>query len=155
MKKQKPKQKYILSILTAALLLTAMPGAGASVRAAESRYSAGMEAETALLIDRAGTALREIAAEREIMALVYLADEYPVRTMPSYESDTAVNVFSGQMVNILDVYVDDEFEIWEYVELECDGVSYYGYVPRTYLAVSDSRFLQWEEAYGMNPGSSV
>lgn len=155
MKKQKRNQKYILWVLAGALFLTGMPGAGTAVCAAGARYSADVEAEVALLIDEAGTALEEIAADREIMALVYLADEYPVRTVPSYEGDIAVNVLSGQQVNILDVYLDNNYEVWEYVWLECEGNEYYGYIPRTYLAVSDARFLSWEETYGMNPSASV
>lgn len=155
MKRQKRSQKYILSFLAASLLLAGMPGAGSFVRAAGVRYSAEVEEEVALLIDEAGTALEKIAAEREIMALVYLADEYPVRTMPSYDSSAAVTVLSGQQVNILDVYLDDNYEVWEYVRLEYEGNEYYGYIPRTYLAVSDARFLSWEDKYGMNPGASV
>ena len=155
MKKRKKDKKYILIFLAAVLLLTGMPGAGTAVCAAGARYSAEVEAETALLIDEAGAVLEEMAAEREIMALVYLADEYPVRTEPSYEGGIAVNVLSGQQVNILDVYVDDNYEVWEYVWLEYEGNEYYGYIPRTYLAVSDARFLSWEETYGMNPGASV
>ncbi len=155
MKKQKRTQKYILSFLALALFLAGMPGTGAAVRAAGVRYSADMEAETALLIDEAGAVLEEIAAEREIMALVYLADEYPVRTMPSYEGSIAVTVLSGQLVNILDVYLDDNYEVWEYVWLEYEGNEYYGYIPRSCLAVSDARFLSWEETYGMNPNASV
>lgn len=156
MKEQKRKhKKYIAGFLAAVLFLTGTFTAAVPVRAEGSRYPAGMDAETALFIDEAGAVLQEIAAEREIMALVYLADEYPVRTEPSLDSGAAVTVLSGQLVNILDVYVDEEFRVWEYVELEYDGVNYCGYVPRTNLAVSDSRFLQWEEAYGMNPGSNV
>lgn len=154
MDKMRKLKKCILSVTAAALLLTGIPipdGTGL-VHAAQARFSADMDAETAEWIEEAGEALREIAEERDIMALVYLADEYPVRSTPSYESDTVVNVLCGQLVNILDIYVDDAFEVWEYVKLEYNGAEYCGYVPRAYLAVSDSRFLEWEEYYGMNPG---
>lgn len=155
MKKQKWKQKCILGIMAAALALTGTFVPESVALAAEARCSANMEEETALWIEEAGAALEEIAAEREIMALVYLADEYPVRTTPSHEGDVALNVLSGQLVNILDVYVDDDYEVWEYVELEDSAGLHRGYIPRTYLAVSDSRFLQWEEYYGMNPNAST
>lgn len=155
MKKQFFAKKCILGVTAAALLLSGIPLPGTSVYAAGTRCSANMEEETALWIEQAGEALQEIAGERDIMALVYLADEYPVRSMPSYESDAAVTVLSGQQVCILDVYVDDDFEIWEYVRLEFGESEYYGYIPRTYLAASDSRFLEWEEYYGMNPNASV
>lgn len=127
----------------------------ASARTLTVRYSKEMDSETGQWIDMAGEALNQIAEEREVMALVYLSDEYPVRLAPSYDSRTAVTVFSGQQVNILDVYVDDDFDIWEYVTLNCGGKEYYGYVPRCYLAVSDIRFLEWEEYYGMNPEAAV
>ena len=114
-----------------------------------------MDEETAAWIEEAGEALTQIAAEREIMALIYLSDEYPVRTQASYDSGTAVTVLSGQMVNLLDVYVDDAPEVWYYVQLEYRGQTVYGYVPRTYLACSDTRFLEWEGQYGLNFEASL
>ncbi len=106
-------------------------------------------------IDEAGEALQTIAAERDIMAAVYLCDSLPVRTGPSCDSEAAVTVLSGQQVNLLDVYVDEDGQVWEYVWLEDSGVKYYGYLPRQYLACADSRFLEWEEEYGMNPSAST
>ncbi len=119
------------------------------------RSSEGTETEMAQYVAQAGEALNEIAAERDIMAVVYLSDEYPVRQEPSYDSQAAVTVCSGQTVNILDVYVDENFEVWEYVNLLYEEEEYYGYIPRSYLAVSDGRFLAWEEQYGMNPNGAV
>lgn len=119
-----------------------------------SRCPAGLDEETARWIDEAGKKLTQIAADREIMALVYLADQYPVRASASYEGDVVLTVLSGQQVDILDVCVDEEYEIWEYVRLEYNGQEYRGYIPRTYLAVSDSRFLEWEETYGLTQVST-
>lgn len=115
-----------------------------------SRISGDVDEETAEWIRMAGEALAQIAAERDIMALVYLSDKYPVRTAPSYESEAAVTVLSGQTVNILDMAVDENWEVWHYVRLDYQGREVYGYVPRTYLACSDERFLEWEEMFGMN-----
>lgn len=112
--------------------------------------SGDMDEETAEWIQMAGEALAQIAAEREIMALVYLSDTYPVRLSPSYDSDTVVTVLSGQTVNILDLAVDENMEVWHSVKLYYQGQEVYGYVPRTYLACSDERFLTWEETFGMN-----
>jgi len=88
------------------------------------------------------------------MALVYLSDEYPVREQPSYDSPTVVNVPSGQLVNIRDVYVtvdeEENPQVWYNVSLLYGEGEYTGYVPRYYLAVSDERFLGWEETYGLN-----
>lgn len=145
----------IIAGITAAVLLVGGHFPAETAYAMESHSFAGADEETARLLEEAGAALETIAAEREIMALVYLADEYPVRSLPAYDAETAVTVYSGQQVFIQDVYVDENYEVWEYVRLECNETEYFGYVPRTYLAVSDSRFLEWEAAYGMNPGVAV
>lgn len=186
MRKNNLMKKCIVSVLTAAVLLTglryqignvqAAPGAdirtasgeniqatsGADIRAVsgtsvqhDARYSENMDEETAEWIDEAGAELNSIAAERDIMAVVYLSDTYPLRNRPSLDSSVAVTVLSGQQVNILDIFVDDDFEIWEYVRLEYNGTEYCGYIPRTYLACSDSRFLEWEEYYGMNRSAAL
>ena len=84
------------------------------------RSSEGTETEMAQYVAQAGEALNEIAAERDIMAVVYLSDEYPVRQEPSYDSQAAVTVCSGQTVNILDVYVDENFDF----EIVCPYCNY-------------------------------
>lgn len=162
MKRNNLMKKCIVSVLTAAVLLTgfryqsgnvkAAPGenVGTNTQKQDTRYPADMDEETAEWIDEAGEELSSIAAERDIMAVVYLSDTYPLRSRPSLDSEAAVTVLSGQQVNILDVFVDDDFEIWEYVRLEYNGTEYCGYIPRTFLACADSRFLEWEEYYGMN-----
>jgi len=124
-------------------------GAG-NTYGAGRRTSENADEETAEWIRLAGEALTELAAERDILATVYLSDEYPIRREPSYDSEAAVTVLSGQTVNILDIYVDEEPQVWEYVRLDYEGREIYGYVPRTYLACADSRFLAWEEQYGLN-----
>lgn len=135
----------------------------AGVQAASGRMAArfpeGFDPETAEWIDAAGEELAAIAREREIMALVYLSDEYPVREQPSYESRTVISAYSGQLVYIEDVCVsldgEENPEVWYYVTLEDGQAEYSGYVPGYYLAVSDERFLEWEEAYGLNLRSAV
>lgn len=102
-------------------------------------------------IEEAKTKLKEIANERDIMALVYLSDTYPLRAEASYESSTVVTVPSGQQVLIQDIYVDENYVVWEYVTCEYKYSTYSGYIPRSNLACSDERFLNWEETYGMNP----
>lgn len=118
------------------------------------RCSEGFDPETAEWIESAGEELAGMAQEREIMALVYLSDTYPVRLQPDYESQASVNVPSGQLVNIEDVFVtmdeEENPEVWYYVRLLSGETEYVGYVPRYYLAVSDERFLGWEESYGLN-----
>ncbi len=168
----KKGKRYFAGVLAMALLLgiadfparaQAVPGNSASANGASgntvsgntgARRSEGLEPETAEWIESAGAELAATALEREIMALVYLSDTYPVREQPDYESQAVVNVPSGQMVNIEDLFVtmDEEEtpEVWYYVRLLSGETEYTGYVPRYYLAVSDERFLSWEESYGLN-----
>ncbi len=94
--------------------------------------------------------LQTIIDEREIMALVYLADEYPVKKEASYDSETIVTVPSGQQVQIQGVEVDEYRQAWISVKLIHGGIEYNGYIPRTNLACSDERYLAWEEQYGIN-----
>lgn len=104
-------------------------------------------------VNEAGAALKEIVAEREVMATVYLSDTYSLRKEAGTDSDVVVEVFSGQTVFIQDVVIDNNYEAWSYVSLYYRGTEYYGYVQRANLACSDERFLSWETDYGMNPGN--
>ena len=106
-------------------------------------------------IAEAGQALRQIVEDREVMALVYLCDEYELRSDASEDSAAVVTVPSGQMVEILDVTVDEDGQVWEKVSTDMSGTDYIGYVRRDYLACSDERVLEWEEYYGMNPGGAA
>ncbi len=101
-------------------------------------------------LEEASVSLQQIAEDREVMAVVYLSDTYPVRAQASYDSEVIVEVSSGQTVLIQDVFLDENQEVWEYVRLYLGEEEYQGYIPRYYLACSDERFLEWEAEYGMN-----
>ncbi len=103
----------------------------------------------------AGDALQRIREERTVMALVYLCDEYPVRTEASRESDTIRTVPSGQLVQIENIIINEELEAWAYVSFYCGEDELRGYIPRAQLACSDEAFLEWELTYGMNTEASV
>ncbi len=109
--------------------------------------------EEASWVEEARTALREIVNDREVMAVVYMSDTYPVRTEPSDDSQIVAEVSSGQTVTIQDAVMDDSYVAWEYVSFYDGETEYKGYIPRNYLACSDERFLAWENEYGMNPGA--
>ena len=117
--------------------------------------SHALDEEDRVWIEEAGAALKEIAQEREIMALVYLCDDLTIRGEADHNSEKVVTVPSGQMVEIRGVTVDEEYQVWEKVSTEVSGTVYEGYIPREYLACSDERFLEWEALYGMNPGEAV
>lgn len=114
-----------------------------------------LDEEDLAWIAEAGQALRQIVEDREVMALVYLCDEYELCSDASEDSAAVVTVPSGQMVEILDVTVDEDGQVWEKVSTDMSGTDYIGYVRRDYLACSDERFLEWEEYYGMNPGGAA
>lgn len=116
-----------------------------------SYHAKALEPEDEAWVQEASAALKELAADREIMALVYLCQEYPVRATASHEGEVVLNVPSGQTVFIQDVVMDNDYEVWEYVSFYIGETQYAGYIPRTYLACSDERFLNWENEYGMNP----
>lgn len=117
--------------------------------------SYALDEEDRAWIDEASQALQDIVEEREVMALVYLCDELSIREEADDNSAKIITVPSGQMVEILDVTVDEDYQVWEKVSAEVSGKVYEGYIPRKYLACSDERFLEWEELYSMNPGEAV
>lgn len=134
---------YFLSTIVISMLILSISAFSYHVKA--------LEPEDEAWVQEAGMALRELAADREIMALVYLCQEYPVRATASHEGEVVQSVPGGQTVFIEDVVMDDNYEVWEYVSFYMGETRYAGYIPRTYLACSDERFLNWENEYGMNP----
>lgn len=114
-----------------------------------------LDEEDQAWIEEARGALQNIVEDREVMALVYLCDDLTIRAEAAEDSTKVVTVPSGQMVEIRDVTVDEDYQVWEKVSAEVKGKVYEGYIPRDYLACSDERFLEWEELYGMNPGEAV
>mgnify|MGYP000673063929 CR=1 FL=1 len=114
-----------------------------------------LDEEDQAWIEEARGALQNIVEDREVMALVYLCDDLTIRAEAAEDSTKVVTVPSGQMVEIRDVTMDEDYQVWEKVSAEVKGKVYEGYIPRDYLACSDERFLEWEELYGMNPGAEV
>lgn len=114
-----------------------------------------LDEEDQAWIEEARGALQNIVEDREVMELVYLCDDLTIRAEAAEDSTKVVTVPSGQMVEILDVTVAEDYQVWEKVSAEVSGKVYEGYIPRKYLACSDERFLEWEELYSMNPGEAV
>lgn len=109
--------------------------------------------ENSVWQEEAREALQDIVKEREIMAVVYMSDRYPVRAKAAYDSADVVTVPSGQTVFLQNIYVDGSHDVWAYVSLYKDGKEYKGYIPRDHLACSDERFLAWEEKYQIKTAS--
>lgn len=147
-KSGKKWQKRIALLLFAFSMLGSVLGGGPM-----SLTSYALTSEEKAWVEEASNALRQIADDGDIMAVVYMSAIYPVRTEASFDSEVVLEVPSGQTVLIQDVWMDEDYRAWEYVTLYYQGNEYSGYIPREYLACSDERFLAWEEQYGMNPGA--
>lgn len=124
-----------------------------SARVEEPAQEESAQVEEPAQMEEARAALQEIVGDRDVMAVVYMSDSYPVKTGASHESETLIEVSSGQTVFIRDIALDENYEPWEYVSFYCGEQEYQGYIPRDYLACSDERFLRWESEYHMNPAA--
>ncbi len=114
-----------------------------------------LDEEDLAWIAEAGQALRESVEGRGGLAVGGRGYASGRGGGASGECTAVVTVPSGQMVEILDVAVDEDGQVWEKVSTDMSGTDYIGYVRRDYLACSDERFLEWEEYYGMNPGGAA
>lgn len=99
----------------------------------------------------AGLSLQEIVAEREILALVYMADTQSVYEAATDQSAVTASLPSGQTVFIKDVIRDEASQVWVNIEFAQNDVIQNGYILRKYIATSDERFLNWENENGMVP----
>lgn len=118
---------------------------------ANTYQSKAFNEEEAEWIAEAKEALYDILEQKDVMAVVYLADRYPVRTAPEETASVLIEVPSGQSVTIKDVELTEDYEAWVQVSFTRQDRIYSGYVQRKNLACSDELFLQWEMGYGMNP----
>lgn len=155
--KYRKKNRQFTAVLLSILLLAGLSWEpGSTVQAAEAEVSAG-----SIEIDQATRTAdsafegetREVsamAAERDIMALLYLCEEYDVRGEASQESSVTDTILSGQTVYIKNViYNEEEETLWALVWYAKGGENGVGsgYVERQMLACSDERFLDWERAF--------
>lgn len=100
-------------------------------------------------LDEANEALKEIVDENVILAAVYLCDSFDVKVSASYDAGTVATVFSGQSVEILEEDLDEYLNIWVKVHFISRGDEFEGYILKEKVITSDSRFIEWEENYGM------
>lgn len=91
--------------------------------------------------------LSDYIEDKPIYAVCFLADVIDIKSEAADDSDTVLCVESGQTVEIQGMLFDDNNTLWNYVNLYYDETIFYGYVKRANLAVSDERYLSWEEEY--------
>lgn len=98
-------------------------------------------------LERARKDLQAITEQKSILALVYLRSQYEVKESPSKDGETVITVVSGQSVQIEDVKMDKDGNVWYKVLLYQKENAYNGYIEKRYLATSDEDFLEWAEKY--------
>ncbi|MFR6053277.1 MAG: SH3 domain-containing protein [Waltera sp.] len=87
-----------------------------------------LDEEDQAWIEEARGALQNIVEDREVMALVYLCDELSIREEADDNSAKTVTVPSGQMVEILDVTMDEDYQVWKSIR-RGKGQGLRGYIP--------------------------
>ena len=121
-------------------------------------------------LQEARTELAGLVADMPIMAAVYLCDKLPLQREPSWDSDFVrvernnensahyVELPSGTMVLVKDACIDEYGNTWlkvgTYYGEGDDAPMYEGYIPRYNLAISDERYLEWEDTYSMHVDTS-
>lgn len=134
-------KKVIIRILAAML-------AGIMLFAPELSYEAKASVtEEQDTYEEAKESMQNIVLTKDIMALVYLVDKYPVRIEPSSNSAAVTTVASGQTVIVGGFEVDSLGNPWIKVIFCVNDVEYTGYIERKYIACSDELFLAWEQEF--------
>ncbi len=111
----------------------------------ETDVPSATENTTPALSEEAKTALQTMTQEREVMALVYLTDSYSVKNAPLEDVAEVAVLPSGQQVFVQEAVLDEWGQLWLSVSFYVDEVMMTGYIQRNNLAISDERFLAWEE----------
>jgi len=141
------KRKIGKRLLAWALCLVLFVGNSITAFATEDEQEVSEATSVLVDVEEAQAALKEIAEEREIPALLYLKDIYTVKTKPDKNSNDVVSIATGQEVLITGVDEDKGHNIWYQVTYNYDEGSYSGYVEREYLAFSDERLREWEDIH--------
>lgn len=101
------------------------------------------------IVSEANAALSEIVNDNPVLGAVYLCDSFEIKDIPSGDGNVIATIYSGQSVYILEEAVDSDFNLWAKISFTSRGTELTGYILKDYVATSDSRFLEWEQEYGM------
>lgn len=102
--------------------------------------------------------LKELAEEKILYALIYMADSYNVKEKACHESDTVATLQSGHTVQILGMEVEWTYSsqweeylptVWYHVQFYIGETLYTGYVEESFLAYSDELLLEWKNNWSM------
>ncbi len=143
----------ICFILALVLLFTGIfPGnKGYAMEGGETALS---ESSYLYPFEEAVDAFNKMAESQELTAAVYLEDELYLRLLPQKESEPVAQVVSGDVVSLLGVGQDENYQIWYHVQATKEEETVKGYLPKENLACTQEEFLQWEETYVRSMGKS-
>lgn len=121
---------------------------------ADSEIGSGLEPvsesnpgeERKVLIEEAEEAFNNLLAEKPLMALLYHADSYHVRSKADADSTADATLQIGQTLYVKGIKITDD-DVWYQVRYWLDGVEGSGYVQSYYLAYSDEDWIAWEAQY--------
>ncbi|MBR5596233.1 MAG: hypothetical protein IKW30_02370 [Lachnospiraceae bacterium] len=91
--------------------------------------------------------LDSLAKTRELQAVIYLSDEVYVRMVPQEGSEPVKMLASGDVVSIVGVGQDSEYNIWYRIIYKNELEEVTGYVKKENIVCVDQEFLKWEESY--------
>ncbi|MCQ2080493.1 MAG: hypothetical protein MJZ11_02465 [Lachnospiraceae bacterium] len=89
--------------------------------------------------------LEESIENETVQAVVYLKDEYAIKKEPREDADTVVRIPTGSTVEIIDVDMNKEENVFYYVRVLYENRTYRGYIDNTYLAYSNESLIGFEE----------
>lgn len=102
--------------------------------------------ERQALIQAAEEAFGKLLAEKDLMALLYHANNYGARKEADADSAVVATLQIGQTLYINGIKITED-DVWYRVQYWLDGVEGTGYVQSYYLAYSDEDWIAWEEQY--------
>lgn len=97
-------------------------------------------------IRQGSRALERLAAEREIIAVLYRTDVYQLSADAGFTEKGIAEIPSGAQIMVEGVELQDGL-LWYLVDYAKDERRYRGYVQADYLISADSRFLDWQRSY--------
>ena len=149
--------RSIICFLLAAMMITECNLSAVTVLAAEitdetkeeEEIIAEMPTASSYLypFEEAVTALENLAAERDIQAMVYLADSVTLRMLPEETGEPVKNLVSGDVVSIIGAGQDAEYNIWYQVAYVDEIEEVTGYIRKENIACVDEEFVKWQESY--------
>ena len=125
---------------------------------AEKTEEIGISPEYLELASEAKRELQEYIGEKDLYAIVYLTDFYPVKAEPDADADTVVSVPSARTVQVLGMEVEWEYQeeweeyiptVWYETQFYEGEILHRGYIEEENLAYSDELLLQWKNNWFM------